>query len=40
MFMHPKVHEMRQNSPEREENYGFWFLLNKAPFSHFPLRDP
>jgi hypothetical protein len=23
LFMHPKVLEMRQNSPERKENYGF-----------------
>ena len=39
-FMHPQDIEMRQNSLERKENYGFGFLLSKVPPSHFPPQHP
>ena len=38
--MLPEVPKMRQNSPERKEDYGFGFLLNKVPLSYFPPPNP
>ena len=35
-----KGDEMRQNSLERKENYGFGFLLHKVPLSYFPPQHP
>jgi len=32
--------EMRQNSLESKENYGFRLLINKVSLSYFPPPDP